>query len=188
MTLDPELTHNPRSPRDLEPSGSKAIRQLLCSSGTLYPGTCARPWQAGAREVSPSWQLSSPARLPAGPAHPNCSRYGRLRGCDTLRGRGPETDMLGQQLPCSITVPAEGRDLGRSQWHLPSYRWLADPAPLLPTPGAVAAELLRLVSPKSSPVSATHVCTHTPHPPRDLHWKAVEKYFKTKCSFLTKCS
>lgn len=39
--------------------------------------------------------------------------------------------MLGQQLPCSITVPAEGRDLGRSQWHFPSHQRLPSPARLL---------------------------------------------------------
>lgn len=51
--------------------------------------------------------------------------------------------MLGQQLPCSITVPAEGRDLGRSQWHLPSHQRLPSPAWLLLMPGA-ATELLSL--------------------------------------------
>lgn len=69
------------------------------------PACGPRPWKS-----SPSRLLSSPACLPAGPAHPNCSRYGRLRCCDTPGGRGPGTDMLGQQLPCSITVPKEGRD------------------------------------------------------------------------------
>lgn len=42
-------------------------------------------------------------------SHPNCSRYSRLRCCDTLGGRGLGTGMLGQQLLFSITVPREGR-------------------------------------------------------------------------------
>lgn len=117
-TLDPELTHGPSrrlgaQPVQSHPHGYPVAPRL---STRHLRASLASP---GGGEVSPSWPLSSPARLPAGPAHPNCSRYGRLRGCDTLRGRGPETDMLGQQLPCSITVPAEGRDLGRSQWHFP---------------------------------------------------------------------
>lgn len=48
------------------------------------PAPSPGPWKG-----SPSRLLSSLARLAAGPAHPNCSRYSRLRCCDTLGGRGP---------------------------------------------------------------------------------------------------
>lgn len=171
------------------PSRSKATPQLPRGPTALYPAPAHVPGQPLASpggEVSPSWPLSSPSRLPAGPAHPNCSRYRRLRGCDTLRGRGPETDMLGQQLPCSITVPAEGRDLGRSQWHFSSHQWLPSPAWLLLTPRSCCWAPAPC-NPESSPVTATHGCIQTAHPLRG-HWKAVEKYSRRNACFSPKCS
>lgn len=64
---------------------------------------------------------------PSWPAHPNCSRYSRVRCCDTLGRWGLGTGLLIQQLLFSITVLREGRNPGRSQWLLP-------PLPPLPHP------------------------------------------------------
>lgn len=52
----------------------------------LGPTPAARPQPAWPREASPSLPLSSPAHLSAGPARPDCSRYSRLRRCDTPGG------------------------------------------------------------------------------------------------------
>lgn len=118
---------NPHPHLSLRIRGSRRGTCPTLPLSTPTPGTRPQPL-----ESSPSRPLFSPARFPAGPARPNCSRYGRLRCCDTLGGRGPGTDMPGQQLPCSITVPAEGRDPGRSQWHFPAHqRFSFSPARLL---------------------------------------------------------
>lgn len=167
------------------PSRSKATPQLPLGPTALYPAPAHVPGQPLASpggEVSPSWPLSSPSRLPAGPAHPNCSRYRRLRGCDTLRGRGPETDMLGQQLPCSITVPAEGRDLGRSQWHFSSHQRLPSPAWLLLTPRELLLGSCALQSGKQSCDRDTRVHTNRASTPRPL--ESSGKILQKKCLFL----
>lgn len=134
------------------------------------PAPSPGPWKG-----SPSRLLSSLARLAAGPAHPNCSRYSRLRCCDTLGGRGPGTDMLGQQQPCSITVPGEGRDRSRSQLLLPAHPRLKSPGssrgptpPLGPPsasgtarPGNCAVEFLALpwLRGGGTPITKAHLHT-----------------------------
>lgn len=131
------LSSSPPTPRPRTPGPPDPRPQALDprTAGPPDPRTPDPPAPAPlprAPADSPSRLLASPAGLRAGPAHPNCSRYGRLRRCDTRGGRGPGMDMLGQQLPCGITVPGgEGR--GRSQ--SPSSLPRPHPAPRLSSPG-----------------------------------------------------
>lgn len=89
--------------------------------------------------------------------------------------------MLGQQLPCSITVPAEGRDLGRSQWHFSSHKRLPSPAWLLLTPELLLSSCA-LQSGKQSCDRDTRVHTNPASTPRPL--ESSGKILQNKWLFL----
>lgn len=168
---------------DPKPSGSYSVVPEFCTRAPARVPGKPGPGKSHHRGSSRR-PLASQLGLPT-PTAPDTAASAVVTHCE---GGGLRQTCWASSCPAASQCPRRGGTwVGHNGTSPPTGGSLIQPR-CFPRPGAVAAELLRLVSRKSSPMSATHVCTHTPHPPRDLHWKALEKYFKTKCSFLTKCS